>query len=293
MSIDDHSANRIIESQLQERCIDLEKVFSADVISLIGGIRYGVENYIREAVEAIPNKREKLAFVLETSGGYIEVAQRIVDIIRTHYSKSITFIVPDYAMSAGTVLVMSGDEIYMDYFSILGPIDPQIENREGRLVPALGYLIQYQRLIDKAAKGKITSAEITYLVERFDPAELYRYEQARELSIALLKEWLVKYKFKNWEKTATHGRKVTKEIKVARAKQIAQKLNDTDRWLSHGRGIPIEVLKKDLNIIIEDFGASAGLSKAVKCYYNLLGDYMVKRSAKSCVHTREGFSFLR
>src|SRR5579863_7668178 len=102
-------------------------------------------------------------------------------------------------MSAGTVLVMSGDAIHMDYYSLLGPIDPQLERAgSADLVPALGYLVQFERLIEKSRKGKLTTAELTFLVEKFDPAELYSYEQARELSIALLKEWLVRYKFKNW-----------------------------------------------------------------------------------------------
>jgi len=30
----------------------------------------------------------------------------------------------------------------------------------------------------------LTTAELNYLVERFDPAELYSFEQAREQSIA-------------------------------------------------------------------------------------------------------------
>lgn len=51
-------------------------------------------------------------------------------------------------MSAGTVLVMSGNKIYMNYFSVLGPIDPQIERPGGTMVPGLGYLIKYDRLIE-------------------------------------------------------------------------------------------------------------------------------------------------
>ena len=77
-------------------------------------------------------------------------------------------------MSAGTVLVMSGDSIYLDYFSILGPIDPQVENASGTQVPALGYLIQFDRLLRKADRGTLNTAELTLLVEKFDPADLYR-----------------------------------------------------------------------------------------------------------------------
>ena len=43
---------------------------------------------------------------------------------------------PIFAMSAGTILVMSGDDIYMDYYAVLGPIDPQVRNQNGTYVPS-------------------------------------------------------------------------------------------------------------------------------------------------------------
>lgn len=182
--------------------------------------------------------------MLETTGGFVEVAKRIAETLRKHYGL-IEFIVPNYAFSAGTILVMSGDAIHMDYYSVLGPIDPQVQRPGGgQMIPALGYLVQYERLMQLSKKRKLTSAEITYLVEKFDPAELYRYEQARELSITLLKEWLVKYKFKNWKKTKTRKINVTKAMKTRRASEIAKKLNKTEKWHSHGHGISMEILKK-------------------------------------------------
>ena len=81
-------------------------------------------------------------------------------------------------MSAGTVLVMSGDAIHMDYYSLLGPIDPQVQ-RPGAtgLIPALGYLIQYERLIEKGRQGILTTAEAQILIDCFDQAELYSTRQ--------------------------------------------------------------------------------------------------------------------
>lgn len=61
---------------------------------------------------------------------------------------------PDYAYSAGTIFCMSGDSIHMDYYSVLGPIDPQVQNKEGKLVTALGYLDKVKELVEKA---KITN----------------------------------------------------------------------------------------------------------------------------------------
>ena len=282
---------KIIEGQLDERIKAIEDLMDGDVISFVGSLLFGCEGVFRDEVEGIagtPEKKQKLVVVLETAGGYIEVVQRIAETLRHHYER-VEFVVPSYAMSAGTVLVMSGDSIYMDYFSILGPIDPQVENASGTQVPALGYLIQFDRLLRKADKGTLNTAELTLLVEKFDPADLYRYEQARELSISLLKEWLVRYKFRNWRRTETKGTPVNDQMRKRRAQAIAKKLSDSGYWHSHGRGISMEVLRRDLNLRIEDFGEEPTLSESIRLYGKLLRDYMSRLRHAAVLHRRGSY----
>jgi hypothetical protein len=288
VSVGERDADRLIEEQLKARIQALEDASNADALSFIGPIYPMASEMIKDAVEALPDKRDAIVFLLETTGGLMDVAERIAIILRHHY-KRVAFIVPSEAMSAGTILVMSGDSIYMDYASMLGPIDPQIQTNSGNWVPALGYLEQYNRLIEKADEGTMTSAELSYLIENFNPAELYRYEQERELSIALLEEWLAKYKFKNWRKTQGRGKKVTAQMRKDRAADIARKLNETNRWHSHSRGIPMEVLRRDLKLLIDDFGQDPGLGPAVQSYYHLLKDYNFKRDHFIVLHTKERF----
>jgi Serine dehydrogenase proteinase len=282
----ERDANSIIEQQLDERIAAIEDAAEADVLSYLGPMYPPGDDAIKEALEGIEGPRKTLLCVLETSGGYIDTAERIARIFREHYGR-VDFLVPNYAMSAGTILVMSGDGIFMDYASTLGPIDPQVNKGDG-LVPALGYLEQYRRLVEKSAAGKLTTVEAMYFVQNFDAAELYRYEQERELSIALLKDWLVKYKFKDWKRTETRKKQVTKKMRTDRARMIAEKLNKTDHWHSHSRGIPMEVLRRDLKLLVEDFGADPKLAAAVRDYHQLLKDYIIKRSHDSFVLHRKG-----
>ncbi len=116
-----HEAGKKLDGLLAE----IEEELGADVLTLLGPIRDGVEFKVRDALEPLSPKRHKLAVVIQTNGGLVEVVERIVHIIRYFYQE-VVFIVPDKAMSAGTVFVMSGDAIMMDYFSCLGPIDPQV-----------------------------------------------------------------------------------------------------------------------------------------------------------------------
>jgi hypothetical protein len=280
-------ADEFVERKLDECAKDIKKnLDSSDVLTIYGDLVGGVDNLIREIVEEKLQKfsnNKKLTVILKTLGGYIEIVQRIVETIRHHYDV-VDFLVADYAYSAGTVFVMSGDAIHMDYFSRLGPIDPQVQNDSGRQVPALGYLIQWERLLKKAQNSNITLPEVQLMVEKFDQAELYQYEQARELSISLLEEWLVKYKFKNWKVTQSRGIEVTTKMKKERAHEIAMKLNDTDKWHTHGYGISMDVLGKELNLIIDDFEKNPKMCKCVKEYSSLLDDYMQKMGHETIVH---------
>lgn len=288
MASSTQDANRIIEERLDQYIRTLERYLNAYVLAFTGGIVSGVDDIFRDVVEEMrqrANTYRKLVVILTTHGGYIEVVQRIVEMLRYHYDY-VDFIIPNYAYSAGTVLAMSGDSIYMNYYSRLGPIDPQLETAPGKMVPALGYLIQWERLLDKAKNGELTTIEAQLMIDGFDQAELYQYEQARELSIALLKEWLVKYKFKCWTVTETRRKPVTHAMRAIRASDIAKKLNNTEMWHSHGHGISMEVLRRDLKLKIEDFDAQPSLGKKIDDYYNLLSDYMAKRRDTGVVHTK-------
>ncbi|MCD4727282.1 MAG: hypothetical protein K8R46_06455 [Pirellulales bacterium] len=284
-----HKSNDIIESQLTDRLLAIEETLDCDALAFVGPIINPLADDIREAVEDISGKRDKLAVVLETDGGYIDSARRIAETLRYHY-QHIDFVIPNHAMSAGTVLAMSGDNILMDYYSVLGPIDPQIPREKGEgLVPALGYLLQFERLVEKSKKGQLSDAELAFLLNRFDPGELYQYGQERELSTDLLTEWLVRFKFKDWTVTETQQHPVTPEMRQARAEEIARSLNDPSRWHSHGRGITMSILRNDLKLKIGDFGENRNLNDAVRGYYKLLKDYMEKRNYDITVHAKHQF----
>ena len=179
----------------------------------------------------------------------------------------------------------------MDYYSVLGPIDPQIVDRDGNLMPALGYLVRYEVLLKKAEAGEASNAEMEILLD-FDQGKLYSYQQARDLSRTLLEEWLVKYKFKDWTVTEEHGKEVTVEMKNNRAREIADKLSDVERWNSHGIGINMERLETIVGLKIDDFGENGRLRMAVRSYHQLMADYMGKMRIVCTVHSKEMFKSL-
>lgn len=285
------TVNLTTTEALNEKLLEIEQYFQADVFSYHGTMVDGIDNHILSIIEDLgndPNKKEKLVVILTTTGGSVIAVERYVNIIR-HYYNNVDFIVPNYAYSSGTIFCMSGDKIFMDYFSVLGPIDPQVQNKDGKWVAALGYLDKVNEIIEKSRDGTITQAEFL-LIKDLDLAELKSYEQAKDLTIQLLKKWLVKYKFKNWsvhETTAAiKGKPVTSKEKEKRAEEIANRLNKSDEWNSHGRPINIDQLK-EMGLKIDDYSSNLDLTNLIRDYHNLLSDHAIANKIPIFVHTRK------
>lgn len=265
---------------------NLERVLDADVFVYYGELIDGVEANVKQIIEQICSdgqKHKELYVLLTTTGGSLNPVKRIVNIFRNFYEE-VNFIIPDYAYSAGTVMCCSGDKIYMDYYSVLGPIDPQVRNKDGKFVAALGYLDKINELIEKAKQNELTNAEFIILKD-FDLAELRAYEQARDLAVDLLVEWLPKYKFKNWNIHNSSQTPVTKEDKINRAIEIAQNLSDNKEWKSHGRPISRVELGR-LKLQIDKLEDNQEAYKAVTAYHELMADYVQKYSIQRFIHTR-------
>lgn len=275
-----------IQEILNNRLAKLEQHFDADVIFYYGSIADSLEKPFRDFIEDLKLdtvKHETLCIILNTPGGSAETVEKLVKITRHHYEE-VYFIVPDSAYSAGTIFCMSGDKIFMDYSSSLGPIDPQVFNGKN-WVPALGYLDKVEEMINKSAEGKLTQAELLMLREQ-DLAMLRRHEQAKELTIALLKEWLVKYKFKNWN-SHKDGSEVTAKQKEDRAKEIAKDLGDNKLWHSHGRSIGVSALTRILKLKIEDYSSDSILKPLIREYNDLICEYILGSGSEAFLHSRK------
>ena len=275
-----------IRRQLDDRLNRIGDELSADVMTIMSPIIPELDLEVRDAIEGLKDKKAAIAIILDTPGGVVEVVERMVGTVRNAY-REVIVIVPDRAMSAGTIFALSADRIMMDYFSYLGPIDPQIE-KDGKLVPALSYLNQFERLKEKSKEEDLSTVEYA-LLSKLDLGELYQFEQARELSNELLMKWLSQYKFKTWEKTESRDLPVTDQMRKDRAKEIADALNKTERWHSHGRGIDMKTLQEEVGLRIEDYGTNLQLQGEIREYFGLLRDYMGREKLFMFVHTKERF----
>ena len=170
---------------------------------------------------------EDLDFLLHTSGGDLDVAEKLISLIRRKVGPAtLRIVVPDFAKSAGTLMVLDADWVVMSDPSELGPIDPQIRFVEAngivRQQAAQHYLDAYDehsKLL--AINSKNIAAQI--MLGKLDPTTVEACraakERVRQSAEKLLKSGMFRVEGGNFTKTTAE-------------------LLDTKRWLSHSKGIP-------------------------------------------------------
>jgi hypothetical protein len=225
-----------------------------------------------EMINSIPTAVRKIDIILVTPGGSAEQVVRFVDKLRPRFDE-VRFILPNAAMSADTIFVMSGDEIIMSKNSYIGPIDPQVINKDGRLVPAQSLLA----LIDDIKKrgdvalSKRLQPDWTDLqiLSQIDHKDLGNAINGSNFSIELVKNYLSTYKFKSWEKHHD-GTPVTIADKENAAREIAIKLCDNKLWKSHARGITREIAWNECRLRIINAESITGLERSINRFWALM-----------------------
>ena len=110
------------------------------------GINDEDKNGFMSAIHRL-DKSKGLDLILHTPGGNLAATESIVDYLRRIFGKNIRAIVPQIAMSAGTMIACSCREIVMAKHSCLGPIDPQLRD-----VPAVGIIKEFQKACREVKK---------------------------------------------------------------------------------------------------------------------------------------------
>jgi len=242
-------------------------VFAADLNKNIPLISIGYPDLLPIADQLANLKGKALDLILETPGGSGEVAEDIVRLLRSKYD-DIAVIIPGWAKSAGAIMAMAGDDILMEPASALGPIDAQMV-WQAKIFSAHALLEGFEKIKDEVKNtGTLNKAYIPIL-QAISPGELQSAQNALDFAKALVTQWLVRYKFKNWEKHASTGEPVTNQQKEERAAEIADELCDHGRWLTHARSIKLDDLEK-MRVRITDYSKNPELTDAIRRYHTLL-----------------------
>ncbi|GFM33271.1 SDH family Clp fold serine proteinase [Desulfovibrio subterraneus] len=188
------------------------------------------------------DKPKRVLVYLQTPGGCGQTAERIAKFLHERFEE-VHFLIAGDAMSAGTILALSGHEILMSDGGSLGPIDAQM--RIGRSwCSAHDYITWMETLRTKVQQeGGVHPVDGTILAQ-ISPGEVRGVHTALSFAIDRVERWLTQYKFRDWSTTEGRRLPVDEDMRKARAREIANELTNQEKWRSHGTRLTISDLRE-------------------------------------------------
>jgi len=126
-----------------------------------------------------------LDLILHTPGGGIAATESLVDYLRQMFGNDIRAIVPQIAMSAGTIIACSCREIVMSKHSNLGPVDPQFG-----AIAAIGVLLEIKKAFEEIKADEKAALVWQPILSRLTPSFVQQCEWAVARSGEFLRDML-------------------------------------------------------------------------------------------------------
>lgn len=153
------------------------------------------------------DKKLGLDLILHTPGGGIAATESIVNYLHKMFSNDVRAIVPQIAMSAGTMIACSCKKILMSEHSNLGPIDPHLSG-----VPAKGVIDEFKRALKEIKADPAAIRIWEPILHQYRPTFLGQCEHAIEWSNQFVEDHLTTVMFKGDHLARKKAKKVTKAL---------------------------------------------------------------------------------
>jgi membrane-bound ClpP family serine protease len=249
----------------------------AQLASVGSGVEFGIndqdKNGFMSAVHQLDRARG-LDLILHTPGGETAATESLVDYLRAMFP-DIRAIVPQLAMSAGTMVALACSEIVMGKHSSLGPIDPQIMG-----IPAHGVIEEFDRARIEIGQRPEMIPVWQPLIAKYPPAFIGECEKAIEWSKEMVKEWLVSGMFAGDAKAE------------AKADAVVAELADHAITKSHARHISPEKAVS-LNLNVSPLESDPALQEAVLSVHHACIHTLSATPAYKIVENHKGVAFIQ
>ena len=193
-----------------------------------------------------------LDLILQTPGGGIAATQSLVNYLQKVFGRNIRAVVPQVALSAGTMIACSCRTILMAKHSNLGPIDPQLAG-----IPAYGVIREFKRACREVKKDPSRIPIWQSIIGKYMPTFISQCENAIACSNAFVENQLATGMFAD------------DPAPTAKAKAVVKGLSDFVQNRTHDRHLHAEDCIKlglDVQTVEEDQGYQDLLLTVHHCY---------------------------
>lgn len=216
------------------------------------------------------DRTKGLDLILHTPGGDIAATEAIVTYLKSMFGNEIRAIVPQLAMSAGTMIAMSCKEIIMGKHSSLGPVDPQFGS-----VPAQEIIAEWDTAINESLSNPEKLPFWQLIINKYSPTFLARCKHAITWSRGLTEKWLKD------NMLSSNPDKVDEVLEVF-AKHSNQK--------SHSRHIMVDTCK-DAGLVIQSLEDNADLQDAILTLHHAFMHTFSRSDGKKIVENHLGVTY--
>ena len=216
-----------------------------------------------------------LDLVLHTPGGESAATESLVDYLRSMFGTDIRAVVPQLAMSGGTMIACACKEILMGKQSSLGPIDPQLAG-----IPAHGVVEEFTQAKKEIKKDNSTIPVWQPIIAKYRPTFIGECEKAIDWSNEMTGEWLRTGMFLNDD---MHEEKINK---------IIVELGDHALTKSHARHLSIERCR-DMGLKVIELEDDQKLQDAVLSVHHACMLTFSATPAFKIIENHQGVAFIK
>jgi ATP-dependent protease ClpP protease subunit len=227
---------------------------------------------------AMVNKLDKskgLDLILHTPGGDVSATESLIDYLRDVFGENIRAIVPQLAMSGGTMIACACKSIVMGRQSSLGPVDPQISG-----ISVSGIIEEFERVKKEIMQDQRNILVWQNIIGKYPPSFVGDCEKADNWSKEILRENL--------------GSCMLKEDpdKEAKIENICLELGDHARSKSHSRHLPKEYCK-EIGLVIEDLEKDQAFQDAVLTVHHAFMHTLGSTTAIKIIENHNGAAYIQ
>jgi hypothetical protein len=220
------------------------------------------------------DRSKGLDLLLHTPGGDVAATESLVDYLRAMFGTDIRAIVPQVAMSAGTMIALSCKQIIMGKHSSLGPIDPQFNG-----LPAHGVIEEFEKAKTEIAQNPATVPVWQPIIAKYPPAFIGECAKAITWADQMVKAWLETGMFAERKNASKAADKVLSE------------LADHALTLSHARHISMDKAK-ELGIEVVALEDDQDLQDSVLTVHHACIQTLAETPAFKIIENHNGIGFI-
>ncbi|MDE6152222.1 MAG: ATP-dependent Clp protease proteolytic subunit [Prevotella sp.] len=242
------------------------------------GVDFSINDNDKNGFMTVVNKLDRkkgLDLILHTPGGDVASTESIVNYIKSIFGNDIRAIVPQIAMSAGTMIACSCKSIVMGKQSNLGPIDPQLG-----IYPAHGIIEEFKRIQNEIQKDPRSIVLWREVLAKYHPTLIGECEKAIEWADTMVKEWLEQNMFLK-EPSPSHC-----------AKKVVEFLGSHSATLSHSRHLHVDNLK-GIGLKIEEMEKDQDLQDLILSVHHSMVISITQTNVIKIIENNQGKAFIQ